>query len=216
MKNIKYLLLIFILFISFNVNAINNCDSKEYTRLKELAKKVEFDYDYKVVDGYADFSIHAVNLNRDLLVLIINDYFSGDYREFKGDSEGTLSGFNSGERVVVTIKGFVPNACSGVTVYTKTVKLPYYNRFYDEELCNGNEDFKYCKVLLDNNITQNDFTTQFDLYLKNKTSEVIEDNKQEENKNYELLYIIGGGLLIIVIISIVVTAIVKRRNKYKL
>ena len=216
MKNIKTILFVVLLFFVINVSAETECDTKEFSRLKELAKKVEFDYDYQVVDGVADFSIHAVNLNEDLKVLIINNYYSGDYRQFSGDSEATLSGFTSGERVVVTIKGFVPNACSGVTVYTKTIKLPYYNIYYKDFECKGNEDFKYCKKLLTNNITEKEYYTQLEKYLQNKYEQKSSDDPSPISSNKDLFLIIGGAILIIGIISFLINLIVKRRKKNKL
>ena len=68
MKNIKYVLLVILLFFAINVKAAETCDTKEYNRLKELAKKVEFDYDYYMDNnGEVLFSIHAV-----ILVIIEN------------------------------------------------------------------------------------------------------------------------------------------------
>ena len=66
MKKIWYILFIIIMLFTFNVKAADDCDSKEFTRLKELAKKIDFDYDYKLVDGKAVFSVSAYNLNSDL------------------------------------------------------------------------------------------------------------------------------------------------------
>ena len=130
MKNIKYLLLIIMALFAINVYADDTCDSNELARVKELAKKVEFDYSYVVNDDATiNFSIEAVNLNRDLEVVIVEDYYNQKYREFKDNASHSnkLDGFRSGERVVITINAYVPNRCSGKTVLTKTIKLPYYN-----------------------------------------------------------------------------------------
>ena len=215
MKTLKYILLVVLLILSFNVKAAE-CDTKELNRLKELAKKIEFDYDYKLVDGVAEFSINAVNLNSELKALIIKDYYNNDYREFKGSSEATLYGFKSGERVIVTIKGFVPNGCSGVTVLTKTVKVPYYNLYYDEEKCKGNEDFKYCKLLLSNNITEKEYNRQFEAYLKAKEATVIPEEEKKEEFNMTIIYIIVAAVLFVLLVILLVTNIIRRRRKNKL
>ena len=217
MKNIKYVILALLLSITLNVKADNNtCDLKEFSRLKELAKKIEFDYEFKVVNGVGEFAIHAVNLNKDLKVMVIYDYFNDDYVEFKGTSEATVGGFIPGERIAISINGFVANPCSGETVLTKSIKLPYYNIFYDRDRCQGNEDFKYCKELIDNSITQEEFNQQFELYLKNKEAPVKEEEKVEAKDNTTLYLIIGGIVLALAIISILVINIIKRRNKNKL
>ena len=217
MKKLKYLLLIMVVLLSVNVQATGpECEKEEQTRLKELAKKVEFDYDYKLVNDKAVFSITAMNLNDDLKVLIIDDYLSFNYKQFKDDGthKGTLSDFSSGERVVVTIKGYVANWCSGKTVLTKTVKLPYYNYYYDAEKCKGNEDFKYCKQLIESNITEESFDNEFALYLKNKETKSSE--VEEETKNSTLIYIIIGIVSGILAIGAIVMIISNTRKKNSL
>ena len=215
MKRIKYLILIILVLLSFNVKAEDHCDKNELTRLKELARKVEFDYDYKLVNDKAVFSISAVNLNKDLEVLIIEDYFTLNYKQFKDDGtgKGILNNFNPGEKVVITMKGYVANWCSGKTVLTKTVKLPYYNYYYDAEKCKGNEDFKYCKQLIDSNITKESFDNEFTLYLKNKEAKKVEE--EEKEKNNTIIYIIIGivsGILAIGAITIIIRNVKKKNS----
>ena len=127
MKKLKYVLFIILLIFTFNVKAEEDdsltkaCQTKEMSRLKEIAKKVEFDYDYTLSGDNVEFSINATNLNDELMVLIIKNYYTNDYREFKGEEKATLKGFDPGESVVITIKAFVPNKCSGNTILTKTI-----------------------------------------------------------------------------------------------
>lgn len=213
MKRIKYLLLFVLMLFTFNVKAVvDHCEKEELARLKELAKKVEFDYDYKLVNEKAVFSISAINLNEDLKVVIIDDYFSLNYKEFKNDGtgKGTLDSFNSGEKVVVTIQGYVPNFCSGKTLLTKTIKLPYYNYYYDAERCNGNEDFKYCKQLISSNITKESFENEFALYLKSKETKEEEEEKKKDNT---LIYIIIGGVCGVLAIGATTMIIINTKKK---
>ena len=217
MKKIKSLIFIFLVLISFNVKAANDeCDKDEYARLKELAQKVEFDYEYKLVDNIAKFNIKALNLNSDLKVLILEDFFLDKYQEFKDNSThtATIDGFGSGEKVVITIKGYVPNKCSGKTVLTKTVKLPYYNYNYSEEKCRGNEDFKYCKQLVNNDINETTFNREFDAYLKAK--ETTKEEIVPATNSWRLIIIIGSILLALAVLVIMAMLIVKRRKKNSL
>ena len=217
MRKIKCLFLILLLLLTINVKAENKCEKGELTRLKEIAKKIELDYDYKLdSNNIASFSIKAVNLNKELKVMIIEDYYRGKYKEFKDNSNhtATINGFKAGEKVVVTIKAFVPNWCSGTTLLTKTIKLPYYNYFYDEDKCKGNEDFKYCKLLINSNISQKIFNTQYDLYIKSKTtnnSEVV-----PVSNNWKLLIIIGSIVAALGILVGITILIIRKRRKNSL
>ena len=149
-----------LLFLSFNVDA--SCNRDELERLRQLAEKVEFTYQHKIekveeFDGVFDeitFDITALNLNSDLKVLIINDYYNDDYLEFKYNSNGyyTLTGFSNSQKVDVTFKAFVANECSGTTVYTKTINLPFYNTYLNTDECKQYPEFKYCKEYLDSQI----------------------------------------------------------------
>jgi hypothetical protein len=217
MKKILMMLFAIIVIFTVNVKAEDNCDPKELSRLKELAKKVEFDYDYELVNGQAVFSINAVNLNEDLKVLIIEDYYSEKYQEFKDSSThtATIKNFKPGEKITVTIKAFVTNWCSGKTITTKLVKLPFYNYNYDETKCKGHEDFKYCKLLIDKDITKEEFDKQYENYLKKGEDTPKEEEK--ETKDYTQMYlIIGGGLLSIIAIGLSVRYIIKTKKKNSL
>ena len=217
MKIVKYILFVVIMLFAFNTQAASNCDSSEFNRLKELAKKIEFSYDYELVDEKAVFSITAVNLNEDLKVIIEKDYLNGNYQEFKYDSthKATIAGFDSGDTATITIKGYVPNLCSGITVLTKNVKLPYYNYNYDEEKCKGNEEFKYCKILVDSNISKKEFDRQFELFLKNKEEEEVTPTAAPKD-NTNIYIIIGASVLLVVISSALISSIVKRRRRNRL
>ncbi len=217
MKKVGYLLFVLLLFLTINVNASSNCDLKELARLKEIAKKVEFDYNYKLVNDKAVFSINAVNLNSEVRVLIIDDYYQDKYKEFKSNSNhtATLDNFEDGSKVSITMKAFVPNWCSGEILLTKIVKIPYYNYYYDETKCSGHEDFKYCKLLVDKKISQEEFDKQFETYLKNKDkNEKPIDNEKSDNTT--LYLIIAGVVLIIVLTTFVVMSVIKRRKKNSL
>jgi hypothetical protein len=216
MKKIKYLLLIILVLFVVNVKAEDKCAKEELTRLKELAKKVEFDYDYGLVNDIANFSISVYNLNEELDVLIIEDYYMDKYQRFLdlGEHVGTLDGFKSGEKVTVTIKAFVDNKCAGETLLTKTIKLPYYNYFYDDNICVGHVDFKYCKILLDSNITQTIFDEQYITYLENKEN----NNKiiiPVEN-NWTLIIIIGSIVLVLLVLVTISMIIVRKRRRNSL
>lgn len=217
MRKVRCLLLVLLLFLAINVNASSNCDTKELARLKEIAKKVEFDYSYKLDNGKAVFAINAVNLNSEVKVLIIDNYYESKYKEFSDSSThtATINNFEGGSKVTITMKAFVPNWCSGETLLTKIIKIPYYNDNYDEAKCKGHEDFKYCKLLVDKKLSKEEFDKQFETYLKNqeKTEKPI-DNK--DSNNNQIYFIIGGVVLIIALTVFVVMSVVKRRKKNSL
>ena len=221
-KLARIFLLLLISFISVNVYALRECNKNEKQRLRDLAEKVEFLYDYKlediVEDGrkitFANFSITASNLNPDLKVTIMEDYFLDKYREFKdGDnSTATLDGFKTGEKVRITIYGFVPNACSGEEILKKTIKLPYYNSFSEDERCEEYPDFKYCSDLIDNSIKESIFNDEFKRFVSVKTDDETIDIDKKNNS----AVIIGVLISIISLLVVIISYILRRRKKYSL
>ena len=220
MKKIRYVLFIVTMLLCVNVYAANDkCTTEELNRLKELASKVEYSYDYKIDnDGAVDFSITATNLNQDIRVVIIEDYYRDKFTEFVDRDKthtGTLNGFHSGDRVQITIQGYVPNGCAGKKLLTKTVKIPYYNYYYDDEKCKGNEDYKYCKLLLDDNITEKKFNDGLAEYVKNRAKTTTEE-VVEKKEPWKYVGIIGVIVFAVVVIVVVAKQIEKRRKKNSL
>ena len=216
MKRIKYVLFAIVILLSVNVNASKNCDKTELARIRELSKKVEFDYDYKLENEKAVFTITAINLHEDLKVVIMENYYNQVYKEFKNDgtNKGSLKNFKEGEKVTVTIYAFVPNWCSGEKITTKTIKLPYYNHYYSEEKCKGYEGYKYCKQLIDSDISEETFEKGLNAYKMNRDKPKEEVKVEEDNT---MKYIIIGVVSLIVGIGAVVLIVrnvsrIKKKN----
>ncbi len=221
MKKVLYVFSLLIISVAFNTLADEVCPSSEFKRLKELANKVEFNYDYKLIDSIedensyddVDFTITATNLNEDLKVLIINDYYQGDYLEFKDNANhsSSLSGFFAGDRITVTIKGYTDNKCSGETILTKTIKLPYLNVYYNKSFCKDNPNFKYCTELVDQTIDNKTYESELEKYLNNTDDDVIEGAVKGTNS---LVFIIVGIFALSLIAAGVTIYVInkKRRN----
>ena len=207
MKYIKYLVIIFIILL--NVNVYASCDTKELSRLKEKANEIQFSY--KLVEGtdrngelYITFDVTASNLDPELRALIIEDYYLDDYREFKYNDtkETTLHYFSPGDKVQVTIKAYVKNDCSGTTILTKNVNIPYYNYFYNSDLCKENPDFDYCKVKVsDKKITNADFINK---YYDAEEEESDKEISTVSDINYKALMIVAVVIIVAIIIVVIV------------
>ena len=220
---VKILFLLVITLHGIDVLADRVCEREEKQRLKNLASKVEFTYGYDleklVVNGRevenANFYITATNLNSDLKVTIMDDYFMDIYQEFKdGDNkEATLRGFKTGEKVVVTIYGFVPNACSGEEILKKVIRLPYYNTLKDDPKCEEYPDFKYCSDLLDESIKKDTFDAELKRYIAKEQKEnpdIIDEN------NSHLLVIIVSIVSGCIVVGTIIMYVIYRRKKYSL
>lgn len=219
MKLIKTSLILFIFFININVFALEECTNEKLNTLKELAKNVNFSYDYEIIDDKyyetdeytfknINYSIKAVNLNDDLKVRLVNDNES----VFTKDNP-ILSDFTNGETVKIEIIAFTLNLCSGEVLLTKTINLPNINIYSIRDECKNYQEFKYCKEIGDFDITDEEFLTELEKYKE----EQINNNKDNSNdKNFVekyILYIIIGLIIIILITVFIINKYIKKKKE---
>lgn len=246
-KIYKIIFVLCFVFFGQNVYADNKCASDELSRLKKLAEKVEFDYDYEkrivTIDQsekitYADFYITAYNLNPDLRVVIEKNIYTDNAIVFKdGDKTTVRKGpFYEGDKVVIKIQAYVDNDCSSKTLLTKTIRLPYYNKYHElaycdkiresdacstkgyEWLCDIINSFKYCEELLEKKITEKDFNdevtrinTEYEHIAYRDASKFITGDKQ--NNNFSKTMLITIGVIVIIVVIAVSLLIVKKKKK---
>ena len=127
----------------------------------------------------------------------------------------SLDGFNEGEKVTVTINGYVNNACAGDTVLTKIINIPYYNYFSESEECGEHPDFKYCEKILPRFVDNKTIFAAYEKYLKGENVDE-QDETTAKGFNKEIIIIIVGVILSLIIVMILITYIVKKRRKNKL
>ena len=142
MRKIVYLVIMFIAIFSVQINvyAADTCSNEEMARLKELAEKIEFTYDYEWVEfrydeendimyRYPNFTITAKKLSEELNVIVQKDK---EFFEFEdnGDGIGHLNGFLTGDKLGIIIRANVENGCMDKNVVTKNIAIPILNGHY--------------------------------------------------------------------------------------
>ena len=225
MKKVSIVVCLFLFFFMTN-NIVNaaTCEREEKKRLKALAEKVEFTYDYELIETKDEtgrvveepiFSITASNLNPELKVTIMEDYFQDKYQEFKdgNNTSASIRGFVAGEKIPITIYGFVPNGCSGIEVFKKYVKIPYYNSFSEDKRCEEYPDFKYCSDLLSSTIKESVFEAEFKRYIA--SLQPVEEIPEPEKK-VDIMLIVEVAGAIIAVATVIIYIIVRRKKKYSL
>lgn len=203
----KKVLCIILLLIAINVKAVekDTCDKTELRRLKEIASHLSYSYEFH--EENSKFDIIVDNITSEIKPLIIHSWDFLQYDEFVPNSSGTgrLTGFISGQRVKITVKAYVNNGCVAKDLATKTIVLPYVNRFLNSEECKKSPDFKYCKDKLTNvNITQELFKREYNSYVKEK-----EQNPPKMVINNTKLYI-ALTLIIVIPLAIVIKNLVTK------
>lgn len=223
MKKICLMFVFFALSIlQINVKA-ETCSNDEFNRLRNLADKVEFTYDYELIESEIDlekypfFTITAINLNKQLKVMIEDNYLLGKYKEFvdNGNGVGSIDNFDAGSKVTVTIRAYVDNDCSGRLLKTVTINIPFLNIQYynNRDVCNEYPGFKYCKPFLDKKIDDYQFFQEFQKYVDElpieKTNEVIE----EKSNNLTIIILVIALIVIITLIILLLCWFIKKKRR---
>ena len=218
-----FLATIFTLIININVFAENKCTNSEMERLKKLAEKIEFKYDYEIKEEknndddfykYAEFSIKATNLSNELKTLVVYNYYTGNYLEFNESNKGVLKGFTEGEKVNIVIKAYTNNDCVEKTVLTKTINLPYYNELSDSEICQENPNFKYCSILLEQKVSNDTFINELENTFNTEKVEEKDDGELTLSNNSYIIYIVVALFVVFIVLGILFMQ--KKRRKEEL
>ena len=221
MKKIKYFIPMLILFIIFDVKAIDSCTTEEMARLKELANNVKFKTDYEINttettndagekiinDVDVSYKIQVINDNEDLKYF----YKLSSQKEKIQVSSNDLSNirFPDGEKLQISIFSYTTNLCTNELLKTETIDLPIYNVYYylNQDKCKSNSDFKYCKEFMEVDLSIDEIDNLYNKYVSEKGFEKT-SNFLKENIIYILI-----GVVVIIFGLIFGLKIFKKRKK---
>ena len=202
----KIIFCIFVLL--FPIIAKADCTAEEISRLKTLATKISVTYEYE--EKSHTFSITFHNVHKDLK--LVNMWKTYSSKEEMADI--TINNLFPGYTYSVEIISNYKN-CKGKNITTKYYTTPYYNYYYNDPLCEGNETKNVCQKWVDtSSLSYEDFTNSF------KQKETEEIQIEEEKNTYSILsdlfvkyyYVLFGSIIIICMTIIIVKSRKDRFN----
>ena len=232
-KITKYLLVVALSFFAFNffvtdVYAVREiCTSNEQSKLTSKAHKIEFTYTLKFNDkNEAYFEVMYVNLQPGLEIR----YGENTYTYSDEESSGTIKNSfqNTGLTYEFEIYAAYGYPCVGELLYTKTLKLPKYNKYSEYDQCIEYEEFPMCHKWYEGEIeNEKYFLDKLEEYKKSLEKPIEKPPVVEEEKNifekfidfYVSNLIISLPVTILIIVSIVfvvIRNIVRRKNRVKI
>ena len=207
MKNFKYVLLSIILFIICPKVKADLCDDKDKINYQSLAKNISGTYEY--VPESNTFNIIFTNVDSTLY--------------FKELNTGGIYGYTGNEMVLFN---FIPGnsykfgvytsnyECRNDKMYTIYLTLPFYNPYYQDSLCEGIENYKYCSKFISKFITYEEFKNNIEQY--KKSSEKENDANEEVTYSifdYIILFYVEYYHIILPLIIVICLFIRCRYNK---
>jgi len=157
-------------FFIMMINANAACDDEEMIRLSKLANNVASNYYFD--PETQKFEITFTNVTKEI---VITDLINGQM--YNEDIEFTIKNLESGNyRFNITSTDV---SCTGETLVTKYINLPYYNKFYTSEECKGIENYSYCKKWVKNEISESIFQKKVTQYKENLNKEIKQEVIEE-------------------------------------
>lgn len=172
-KSILLLLFVFLFIPSVNAgyDVTNpNCTDDVKLALRGAALKVSF-----ITNKYTDnstvyYSIDIASLPNDINVqdndtkLIYNNQNLKILKITPGTTKSLLLIANSN------------SVCNGYSIYTNLVPIPYYNKYKDDPLCVGNEEYFLCQEDTSLQVSYDEFKTLINEYIKEKNTKPTGNN----------------------------------------
>lgn len=244
MKRVNKIFLFMILFV-FGINSVSAiCSSEEMNKIRNEAFQVKPSYEKttRVLDsnevGIPDgssveetievtvdyFKIHINNLTENLYVTVHDDVTNETKKYTYSDSNsGTIifEWSNITKIVNYTIKVFSSDktGCPDTQLYVTNLKIPRYNYYSNEMICNEAKDFYLCQNYVtidkvDYMTFQNKVQAYLDGKIDNEGQEKKEELKKETTQNKSSL-IIGIGVVVGISGGIAILIVVKKKRSKK-
>lgn len=206
----KIVLLLLIILLPLSVKAYS-CSYTERANLKKIASNVTTSYEFIEDNDTVKFNVTLTNLNSDLYIV---DSITGYTYYYNGNNEITLYGYEPGTSIQYKIYT-TKTDCYKNYMMIKYVNLPYYNKYYKDELCTG-KNYSICGKWQKVSLSYDDFVKKInELNVEKNNKGTIEDNPSlfDVISNFIFnyyFYIMAGFIIIMIPIEI----IKRKRNSF--
>ncbi|MDO4963429.1 MAG: hypothetical protein Q4E75_04990 [bacterium] len=217
LNNIKKIILSFIISFSF-INcfalAYNGCEYNKVSRLKSVVQNISISYDYRIVNNDVVFDVTISNLTKD--IYLYDSYFNKNY--YGVDGEITIENYDINKNSY----SFYSNLedCYGTFLGKKYVVFPSYNKYYEDDLCKGIEDFGLCKKWTKVSYSYEEFVKLVSEYKNTPKKEEYVQEVYEKNFWDEVALIYAKYyyyfLVPVILVCGIIVIVSKRKNKFKI
>lgn len=211
----KFLRLMILLLLIFPVSTkayYNSCSVSDTVKLNKVASNVLSNYTYYIDSaGNLKFKIIVNNLHSYLYL-----YDTQTKQTYYSTGEISIMNYGPGANLKFELRSNL-GYCKGVYVSSIYVTLPYYNKYYSDELCKGIENYKLCKRWTKVNLSYEEFKNEITKYRNSlkKPDAIVDDYNKSILEiildfYFDYYYVI---LPPIVIIGGIVMYMVKRKKE---
>ena len=173
------------------------CTNKDIMRYKSLAGNMTTYYNYNEQNN--TFTATIENVHSDLYI-----HDKTNNVEYKTQSSGlndiTLYNLEPGK--TVTVKAYPSNSeCVGSSVYTIYINIPYYNQYYNDPVCNNNDNQLCSKWANTTALSYEQFVETVKSTINQKVEE--EKEREEHEETYSFMNFLADYYIFILLAIII-------------
>ena len=212
----KILITVLVMFLIIpSVSAANICNNSKYNDLKLKAGKVKAEWSLKFEDEETDdyyFEIQLSNVDSNLMVKSEGVYYKPENGSITLNAKLT-----GGETYDILFYGGYGHVCVEQFIYSKKVKVPFYNKYYKMKECEEYKEFPLCDKWYSGQIANDeDFYGQLDEYKsKIENGEIVVDKEESNDSILPVVIAIGAVVLVGVVIFVINNKKKSRKAKKK-
>lgn len=210
----KYYLLLLLLFliIPYKVNAYydvldERCTLEVRTELQKTASNISYRL-YKVGDENITYNLELYNVPGNIRITDID-----------GNEIVDVINLKPGKSITLNLYANENSYCNGFKVTSLYVGAPYYNKYYKDKLCEGNDDYYLCNENTEVNLSYEEFKKELTDHISDKDNkkqnmDVVTEKKgvlELINEYIYIAYIVIFIILLILLIKLI--KFVKRKKK---
>jgi len=203
-----------------NVNAYTygGCEYSKVSRLKSLVSNVNLSYDYYISDGKAYFNVTINNIVPEIYFIDSKTLKRYDFTN-TNDGEITITGYNNQDGIYKFYSN-LPE-CNGIKLGNKFYSFPYYNSYYDTDICRKNSSYTLCKKWKKVTISYQELEKKINTYNEQKKENEQPGNPSIVYKKTALDYFVEFYvkyyyimLIGIIVVCVTVMIISTRKNRF--
>lgn len=221
MRNKMFLLLIFlILLLPINVKA-EQCSSEFRQSLLKLANTIDIKYNY--IENYEStseidpdknnrFKFIISNLPKEIIIVdnLMHQQFINDTDSEIANKESIPVIGGASYKFVFYYSG---DSCDQYLIKSQTIDLPIYNEYWNDNVCNGAENYIYCQKLIPNKISYESLSKRVEEYKNKNTVNNDEINNDSNDENSYFKYVIISIPIVIVVLVIILFIVKKKKRR---
>lgn len=183
----KYLLIILSsLFFLPNIYA---CTYEIKAELRNLASNVNFNLDYDIVNDEASFKLTITGVDSGLYVV------DDDNHRYDGGQDIVINDIKGGTKTKYRVRSVYYDACINKDLYVKSISTPYYNRYYNDDLCLKHKNSDLCYRWCSTDMSYDDFKKRIAI-LERETPVVPDEPDVKKSSKFYIVYIVIGSAII--------------------